>query len=63
MKSYLRRDNRARSSSIRWNQKTGKGTQKRREKQNTKETQCERREEKRPGGNMGLIITAKEAAD
>ena len=39
MKSYLRRDNQACSSSIRWNQKTERGTKKQmRKKQRVKKT-------------------------
>lgn len=45
MKSYLRRDNQACSSSIRWNQKTERGTKKKQmRKAKHKETQCKKRE-------------------
>lgn len=44
MKSYLRRDNQACSSSIRWNQKTERGTKKQMRKAKHKETQCKRTE-------------------
>lgn len=63
MKSYLRRDNQACSSSIRRNQKTERGTKKTDEKSETQKRHNVRRERQRPASTIELIITAKDKAD